>query len=260
MNKDGGFSGTVDAAEIKKFSDMADQWWDPNGPFKPLHRLNPVRLHFIRDKIETYFSLSNADAPLKDIKILDIGCGGGLLAEPLTRLGATVTGVDASEKNIRVARARSEKTGLFPDYRNLTAEALVEIEPESFDVVLAMEVAEHVADLELFCASCAKLLKPGGLLFFATLNRTVKSFLLAIVGAEYILGWLPKGTHEFAKFIKPEEIDEIYGRNGLSRLELKGVSFNILTSEWRLTADTSVNYMEVRKKNGSVITPYSLKN
>ena len=234
---------TIDPSEVEKFSKMATEWWDPNGKFKPLHRLNPVRLEYIRTKVTEHFNLEKQDCPFEGLRLLDVGCGGGLLTEPMRRLGANAVGIDASEKNIKTAQARAEKTGVIPDYRVTSAEALAESEPESFDILLAMEVVEHVADPGLFIASCAKLLKPGGVMFHATLNRTLKSFLFAIIGAEYILGWLPRGTHEYKKFLKPEEVESMLSASGIRPSHLTGVTFNPLTKEWNLSHDRSVNYM-----------------
>ena len=196
-------SNTIDTSEINKFTKMADEWWSTTGKFKPLHKFNPCRIIYIREKLIDHFALDSTNQnPLKNIKILDIGCGGGLLCEPLKRLGADIVGIDAGEKNIAVAKIHAEKSGLEIDYRNQDVEELAQTN-EKFDVVLAMEVIEHVADVDLFIKSCAKLLKKNGIIFFATLNRTAKSFLFAIVGAEYILNWLPKGTHDWNKFLKP---------------------------------------------------------
>ena len=200
MNIDNKNNPTADLQEINKFSKMASEWWDPNGKFAPLHKFNPIRQEYLVDKIKNHFGiLPNGSYPFKNLKLLDVGCGGGLIAEPMTRLGAKVTGIDASEKNINVAKFHAEQMDLKINYLATTPENL----NEQFDVILCLEIIEHVADVDLFIQSCAKLLKKNGIIFFATLNRTAKSFLFAIVGAEYILNWLPKGTHDWNKFLKP---------------------------------------------------------
>jgi 2-polyprenyl-6-hydroxyphenyl methylase/3-demethylubiquinone-9 3-methyltransferase len=234
---------TVNDAEIAKFVAMAEEWWDPKGKFKPLHKFNPVRLAYIRDNLVSHFGRDTTGMrPLEGLNIVDIGCGGGLLCEPLTRLGAKVTGVDAAERNIAIAKIHAEKSGLDIDYRATTSEALVAA-GEKYDVVLNMEVVEHVDNVPLYMKSCADLVAPGGLLFTATLNRTARAYALAILGAEYVLGWLPKGTHDWKKFLTPDEIRSLVTRNGLRVIEEKGVSFNPLADEWRLSNDTGVNYM-----------------
>ena len=234
---------TINDAEIAKFTAMAEEWWDPKGKFKPLHKFNPVRLAYIRDHLVSHFGRDTSGMrPLEGLKIVDIGCGGGLLCEPLTRLGATVTGVDAEERNISIAKIHAEKSCLDIDYRVTTSEALVEA-GEKFDVVLNMEVVEHVDNVPLYMKSCADLVAPGGLMFTATLNRTARAYALAILGAEYVLGWLPKGTHDWKKFLTPDEIRSLISRNGLHIIEDKGVVFHPLADEWRLSADTGVNYM-----------------
>ena len=203
MNIDNKNNPTADLQEINKFSKMASEWWDPNGKFAPLHKFNPIRQEYLVDKIKNHFGiLPNGSYPFKNLKLLDVGCGGGLIAEPMTRLGAKVTGIDASEKNINVAKFHAEQMDLKINYLATTPENL----NEQFDVILCLEIIEHVADVDLFIQSCAKLLKKNGIIFFATLNRTAKSFLFAIVGAEYILNWLPKGTHDWNKFLKPSEV------------------------------------------------------
>lgn len=234
---------TINDAEIAKFTAMAQEWWDPKGKFKPLHKFNPVRLAYIRDNLVSHFGRDTSGMrPLEGLKIVDIGCGGGLLCEPLTRLGASVTGVDAAERNISIAKIHAEKSGLDIDYRVTTSEALVEA-GEKFDVVLNMEVVEHVDNVPLYMKSCADLVAPGGLMFTATLNRTARAYALAILGAEYVLGWLPKGTHDWKKFLTPDEIRSLISRNGLRIIEDKGVVFHPLADEWRLSVDTGVNYM-----------------
>ncbi len=236
--------------EIAKFSAMAAEWWDPQGKFRPLHQLNPVRLSFIRNQICSHFD-RNEDAgdPLSGLDLLDMGCGGGLLSEPMCRLGANVTGADAAEKNIKTASVHAQEQGLDINYQVTTAEDLLAGGAE-FDVVLAMEIIEHVASVPDFLATCADLLKPGGVLFVATLNRTLRAYGLAIVAAERILRWLPQGTHEWDKFVKPEEIEAALDASGLKCAAPTGVSFNPISAEWRLTSDTGVNYMMTATKNG----------
>lgn len=236
--------GSIDDAEVAKFSAMAAEWWDPQGPFRPLHRLNPLRLAFIRDSVCARLGRDPlGEMPLKGVRLLDVGCGGGLLCEPLTRLGAEVTGIDASEENIAVARVHAEESGLAIDYRCAAAETLC-AEGVSFDAVISMEVVEHVADVEGFLASCGRLVGPGGGLALATLNRTPKSFALAIVGAEYLLRWLPRGTHDWRKFLKPSEIAAVLRSEGLETIEASGVVYNPLNDCWRLASkDLDVNYM-----------------
>jgi 2-polyprenyl-6-hydroxyphenyl methylase/3-demethylubiquinone-9 3-methyltransferase len=240
---------TINDAEVKKFSDLAEQWWDPSGQFKPLHKFNPVRLAYIREHILAHFDLDGTKRyPLKGLKILDIGCGGGLLCEPMARLGANVTGADASERNISIASIHAEQSDLDITYLATTSEELAE-KGKQFDVVLNMEVVEHVADVPLYLKSCADLVKPGGLMFVATINRTAKAYALAIVGAEYVLNWLPKGTHQFSKFLTPEEITSIIARNGMTIRDKCGVSFNPLHDQWRKSRDMAVNYMLLAEKN-----------
>jgi 2-polyprenyl-6-hydroxyphenyl methylase/3-demethylubiquinone-9 3-methyltransferase len=239
---------TVDEGEVAQFSRLAGQWWDPHGPMAALHKLNPARLAYIRDGAATRF---NRDPKRLDslagLRILDIGCGGGILCEPLARLGATVVGVDPSPNNIAVAGRHAAQSGLSIDYRNTHAEALAQ-GGEIFDVVLAMEVIEHVADVGLFIAAAAAMVKPDGLLFVATLNRTVKSFALAIVGAEYILRWLPRGTHRWEKFVTPNELEIALEQSGARIIDETGVIYNLLADRWQLSADMDVNYMVVAEK------------
>ena len=234
---------TVDPDEVARFEAMAEAWWDPNGKFRPIHRFNPVRLAYIRDRLCAHFGRDpKAIRPLEGLRLLDIGCGGGLLCEPARRLGASVVGVDAAERNVEVARLHAEQSGLDIDYRHTTAETLV-ADGEAFDAVLNMEVVEHVADVGLFITSCAALIKPGGAMVAATLNRTAKSFALAIVGAEYVLRWLPRGTHDWRKFIKPSEFGRHLRTAGLRIDDLTGVVYNPLTDKWSLSRDMDVNYM-----------------
>lgn len=240
------FRPSIDPDEVAKFSAMAAEWWDPKGKFRPLHKFNPIRLGFIRDTIEAHFQLSpSARRPFEGLRVLDIGCGGGLVSEPMTRLGASVTAVDASEANIKTAMTHAEQGGLEIDFRAGTVEALIEQGEAPFDVVLNLEVVEHVADPSQFLKDCASLVKPGGLMIVATLNRTAKAFALAIVGAEYVLGWLPRGTHEFEKFLRPEEIEAPMRDAGLNVEAPQGVSFNPISDQWRLSDDTKVNYLMV---------------
>ncbi len=242
-------TNTVDPSEIAKFEAMAAEWWDPNGKFKPLHMLNPIRLDYITAQIAGEFDRDlGTRAPFAGLRILDIGCGGGLLCEPMARLGAEVTGVDAATGNIPVARTHAEQSGLKIDYRHTTAEALADTGAE-FDVVLTMEVIEHVADPLGFLTACRRLLRPGGLHLCSTLNRNPKSFAMAIVGAEYVMRWLPKGTHEWTKFVTPEELFDLLRRAGLDPVDRKGFQFNPLTWTWRISArDLSVNYVTAALK------------
>jgi 2-polyprenyl-6-hydroxyphenyl methylase/3-demethylubiquinone-9 3-methyltransferase len=239
---------TVNDAEIAKFTAMAEEWWDPTGKFKPLHKFNPVRLAYIRDNLIAHFGRDPSSIrPFDGIRILDVGCGGGLLCEPLTRLGASVTGVDAAERNIAIAKIHAEQSGLDIDYRATTSEALVAA-GESYDVVLNMEVVEHVDNVPLYMKSCADLVAPSGLMFTATLNRTARALALAVIGAEYVLRWLPRGTHDWNKFLTPEEIIAELRRNGLKVTDQSGVSFNPLSGEWRLSRDMAVNYMVLAER------------
>ena len=234
---------SVDPAEVAKFTAMAAEWWDPTGKFAPLHKFNPVRLAFIRETAARHFQRDGL-TPFEGLSLLDIGCGGGLLAEPMTRLGFAVTGVDASEKNIKTASTHAAEAGLPIHYRVGNAESLVG-ESAAFDVVLNMEVVEHVADLPAYLTACTKLVKPGGLMFVATLNKTLKSLALAKVGAEYILRWLPAGTHDWHRFVEPKRLKAMLQESGLKVLKTQGVSFDPLGWAWKLSADTDVNYMVV---------------
>lgn len=237
-------NGTVDAAEVAKFEAMAAEWWDPAGKFRPLHMLNPCRLDYVVDQVAAEFGRDpKAPRPFEGLRILDIGCGGGLLAEPMARLGAHVVGVDAAPRNIPVARLHAEQSGLAIDYRVGTAEALAEA-GEAFDVVLNMEVVEHVADPAAYLAACRALLKPGGLMIASTINRNPKSFILAIVGAEHVLRWLPRGTHDWRRFITPAELDALLRGAGLVPVDARGFVFDPLDWSWRLSdRDLSVNYV-----------------
>jgi 2-polyprenyl-6-hydroxyphenyl methylase/3-demethylubiquinone-9 3-methyltransferase len=236
-------TGTASAEEIARFSAMADAWWDPNGKFRPLHRLNPVRIAYVKDCVTGHFGRDpHAPHPFENLELLDVGCGGGLLSEPMARLGASVTGIDAGEKTIRVAEIHARRQNLNIDYRCALPEDLVR-EDRTFDVVLNMEVVEHVADLDAFLEASAGLLKPGGAMVVATLNRTLKSLALAKIGAEYVLRWLPVGTHDWRKFVRPSELATGLRRHRVDVLDLKGMTFNPLTDKWSLTRDVDVNYV-----------------
>ncbi len=237
-------ASTIDDSEIEKFQAMAAEWWDPEGKFKPLHMLNPCRLDYITSQIAAEFDRDlSAPKPFEGLRILDIGCGGGLLSEPMARLGADVVGADAAEGNIPVARVHAEEQGLDIDYRHTMAEALAEA-GETFDVILNMEVVEHVADPLAFLTACHALLKPGGLMTCSTINRTPKSFAMAIVGAEYVMRWLPKGTHDWSKFITPEELYDLLRNAGFDPVDKKGFVFNPVSWSWSLSdRDLSVNYV-----------------
>ena len=244
-------SASVDDSEVAKFAALAESWWDSEGPFRPLHKFNPVRIRFIRDRLAGHFNRDPlAPEPLAGLRLLDIGCGGGLLTEPLTRLGATVVGIDATEKNIRIAALHAEQGGLSIDYRHTTAETLDEA-GERFDAVLNMEVVEHVADVDAFLTASGNLVGSGGLMIAATLNRTAKSFALAIVGAEYVLRWLPRGTHDWRRFVRPSELAAGLRHAGMTVTSLTGVVYNPLTGIWSLNErDLDVNYMAVAVRNG----------
>ena len=239
---------TLDPEEIKRFSRIADEWWDPLGKFRPLHQLNPIRLTYIRDEICRHFQIEKGtNAPLSGLKVLDIGCGGGLLCEPMTRMGASVTGVDPAERTIKAARAHAKDMGLNVNYRISRAEELVEAR-ELFDVVVNMEVIEHVPDVPAFLDICSKLVRPGGLMLASTLNRTVKSYGLAIIGAEYIMRWLPTGTHQWERFVTPDELKKAMLDAGLIEIEQTGMSYNPLSGAWTLGTDLDVNYLASAKK------------
>lgn len=232
---------TANEQEVKKFSDMASEWWDPNGKFSPLHKFNPVRQEYLIDRISSHFSLNlDKNFSFSNLTLLDIGCGGGLLCEPFARLGAQVTGIDASKNNIEVAKLHAQKTNLQIQYLNKLPE---EIKNKKFDVILCMEVIEHVDNVNFFIESCSKLLNKNGIIFFATINRNPKSYLFAIVGAEYVLRWLPIGTHDWKKFIKPQEMINYVSTQQLIHQETKGVTFNPILNKWSLSNDASVNYM-----------------
>ncbi len=232
---------TINKQEIDKFTIMADEWWDPNGKFKPLHKFNPVRIKFIRESLIKHFKCKNREKPLKNLNILDIGCGGGLLSEPLTRLGANVTGIDASKRNISVAKAHLKTSKLKINYINTSPEKL-KIK-KKFDVVLNMEIVEHVDNLDLFIKDTSFFLKKNGIMFIATLNKTLKSYIFAIIGAEYILKWLPIGTHDWEKFVSPKELIDKGSKNSLELKNITGVNFDLLKKEWKTSKDKSVNYI-----------------
>ena len=240
-------TNTINNKEIEKFSKIAEEWWDPYGKFKPLHKFNPIRISYIKDNIINSFNLKNTKKPLENVKILDIGCGGGLLSEPMSRLGAQVYGIDASEKNINVAKLHAKRNNLKINYFCSSPENFkTEIK---FDVILNMEIVEHVEDIDFFLKSCTGLLKKSGIMFVATLNRTLKSYLFAILGAEYILRWLPIGTHDWDKFVKPDKLIEILKKNDLSIEKLDGMKFNPLKNEWNLSSDKKINYIAKFIKN-----------
>ena len=240
-------NNTINKEEILKFSKMADEWWDPEGKFKPLHNFNPVRIKYIKSSILSHFNKLNSDLPLKGIEILDIGCGGGLLSEPMQRLGAKVTGIDASKKNIAIAKIHAKKNNLKIKYINSSPEKL-KIK-KKFDVILNMEIIEHVDDIDLFIKKSSELLKKNGLMFIATLNKTLKSYFFAIIGAEYILRWLPMGTHDWNKFVKPLELTKLCKIHSLKLEGLDGVKFNPILNEWKISRDNSVNYITKFKKS-----------
>ena len=240
-------NNTINKKEIEKFSRIAEEWWNPEGKFKPLHKFNPIRISYIKDNIISSLKLANKNKPLEKVKILDIGCGGGLLSEPMYRLGADVVGIDASDKNIKVAKLHAKKNNLNIKYLCESPETL-KINSK-FDVILNMEIVEHVQDVEFFLKSCSNLLKKDGIMFVATLNKTIKSYLFAIVGAEYILRWLPIGTHEWEKFVKPDDLIEILKKHGLKLASLDGVKFNVIENQWKISSDKSVNYITKFIKN-----------
>ena len=238
---------TINQEEIQKFSKLADEWWDVSGKFKPLHMFNPIRIEYILDKTIEHFNIKDVRLPLKGLKILDIGCGGGLISEPMSRLGASVTGIDASLKNIKIAQSHSIKNNLKIHYLNTSPEKMNET--VKYDVILNLEVVEHVENVDLYFKSCAKLLKRNGIMFTATLNRSFTSFIKAIIGAEYILRWLPIGTHDWNKFFKPKELEDKITKLNFKILETKGLQFNLFTQEWKKSEDLSVNYIITSIKN-----------
>ena len=240
-------SSTINKKEIDKFSKIAEDWWNPEGKFKPLHQFNPERIKYIRDNTVKHFKLTNKDKPFKNLNILDIGCGGGLLSEPMSRLGGNVTGIDASEKNIISAKVHAKQNNLNISYFCNSPENFKS--NKKFDLVLNMEIVEHVEDIDFFFKSCSKLLKKNGIMFVATINKTLKSYVFAIVGAEYVLRWLPIGTHDWEKFVKPEDLKKILMKYNLSLNKLEGMNFNIIKDEWSISRDLSVNYIAKFIKN-----------
>ena len=234
-------NNTINKKEIEKFSRIAEEWWNPNGKFKPLHKFNPIRIEYIKDNIIKTLKLNNKNKPLEKISILDIGCGGGLLSEPMCRMGAIVTGIDASIQNINVAKIHSKNNNLKIEYICTSPEKLRT--NKKFDVILNMEIVEHVENIDFFLKSCANLLKKNGIMFVATINKTLKSYIFAIIGAEYILKWLPIGTHEWEKFVKPEELIYVLKKNNLRLERLDGMKFNLITDQWKLSSDKSINYI-----------------
>ena len=239
---------TIDQSEVDRFSAMAAEWWDPSGKFRPLHKFNPVRLQYIKEQICEHFDRDVSDREaLKGLRILDIGCGGGLLSEPMARMGANVTGADASEVNIEVAKIHAKQSKLKIDYQAITSEEL-QANGEKFDVILNMEVVEHVADVDLFMTSCAKMVKPDGLMFIATINRTPKARALAIFMAENVLKWLPKGTHQYEKLVQPQEIEAPLNAQGMEVIDKTGVFYNVFQDRWNKSSDMDVNYMLLAKR------------
>jgi len=232
---------SINKKEIEKFSKIAEEWWNPEGKFKPLHNFNPIRIKYIKDNIVKDFNIKYSDKPFKNIKILDIGCGGGLLYEPMCRLGANVVGIDASAKNIEVAKFHAKKNKLKIDYKVASPEKLKN--KIKFDVILNMEIVEHVDDINFFIKESSKLLRKNGIMFIATLNKTLKSYAFAIIGAEYILKWLPVGTHDWEKFVKPTDLINVSKKNNLILKKLDGMKFNILDNSWKISSDTSINYI-----------------
>ena len=238
---------SINKKEIEKFSKIAEEWWNPNGKFKPLHNFNPIRIKYIKENIIKDFNIKSSEKPLKGVNLLDIGCGGGLLSEPMCKLGANVIGIDASIKNIKVAKFHAKKNKLKINYKVASPEKLKT--KIKFDVILNMEIVEHVENIDFFINESSKLLKKNGVMFVATLNKTLKSYAFAIIGAEYILKWLPIGTHDWGKFIKPGDLINILENNNLSLKKLDGMKFNILDNSWKVSNDTSVNYIVKLKKN-----------
>ena len=238
---------SINKKEIEKFSKIAAEWWNPNGKFKPLHNFNPVRIKYIKDNIIKDFNIRSSDKPFKKFNLLDIGCGGGLLSEPMCRLGANVVGIDASEKNIEVARFHAKKNKLKINYKVASPEKLKT--KIKFDIILNMEIVEHVENIDFFIKESSKLLKKNGIMFVATINKTLKSYAFAIIGAEYVLKWLPIGTHDWEKFVNPNDLIKISKKNNLSLKKLDGMKFNILDNSWKISNNTSINYIVKLKKN-----------
>ena len=238
---------SVNKKEIEKFSKMAEEWWDPNGKFRPLHKFNPIRIQYIKDNIISHFNLKDKNKPLNKINILDIGCGGGLLSEPMSRLGAHVVGIDASEKNIKIAKMHAAKNNLKIEYKSTSPEKLKT--NKKFDVILNMEIVEHVEDINFFIKACSKLLKKNSVMFVATLNKTLKSYVFGIIGAEYIMRWLPIGTHDWEKFVNPNDLITISKKNNLTLKKLDGMKYNLIKDQWTLSTDKSVNYISIFNKD-----------
>jgi len=238
---------SINKKEVEKFSRIAEEWWNPNGKFKPLHNFNPIRINYIKENIIKDFNIKSSSKPFKNIKILDIGCGGGLLSEPMCRLGASVVGIDASEKNIEIAKFHAKKNKLKINYKVASPEKLKT--KLKFDVILNMEIVEHVEDINFFIQESSKLLRKNGVMFIATLNKTLKSYAFAIIGAEYILKWLPIGTHDWEKFVRPNDLIKISKKNNLMFKKLDGMKFNILNDSWKVSSDTSINYITKFSKN-----------
>ena len=239
-------NNTINKEEIEKFSKLAEEWWDPEGKFKPLHKFNPIRIQYIKNKVIKKFKVKNKKKPFSNLEFLDIGCGGGLLSEPMNRLGANLTGIDASSKNINVAKIHAKKNNLKINYVCSSPEKFNT--KKKYDVILNMEIVEHVDDIDFFINSSASLLKKNGVMFIATLNKTLKSYVFAIIGAEYILNWLPVGTHDWLKFVEPDKLKDICENNGLKIKEVNGLKYNILFDKWDVSKDTSVNYISVFEK------------
>ena len=239
-------NNTINKEEIEKFNNLAEEWWDPDGKFKPLHKFNPIRIDYIKREIIKEFNIKNKIKPLKNLEILDIGCGGGLLTEPLSRLGGKLTGIDASKRNINIAKIHSKKNSLKINYICSSPENL--ITKKKFDVILNMEIVEHVDDLNLFIKCSSLLLKKKGIMFVATINKTLKSYLFAIIGAEYLLNWLPVGTHDWFKFVEPKKLEKICINNKLVLSKLNGLKYNVLNDGWKISDDTNVNYISIFKK------------
>ena len=239
----------VNKDEIKKFSALAEEWWDESGKFKPLHDINPVRIKYIKDNIINHFNIKSINTkPLANLKVLDIGCGGGLLSVPMTKLRADVTGIDPSKKNIHIAKQYVKENDLYVNYKCTTTTQLIKTHSEKFNVILNMEVVEHVDNLEDFLSECTKLLKKNGIMFVSTINKTLKSLIQAKFTAEYILRWLPIGTHDWNKFVKPEELVQIMDNNELKMIDIKGMNYNIIQNNWYLSDKTDVNYLVCFKK------------
>ena len=239
---------TIDKTEIEKFSKLANDWWNPKGKFRPLHLFNPTRIKFIKEKLIYHFKLNpNSQKPLEKLKVLDIGSGGGLLCEPINRLGAKVTGIDASKNNIQVAKLHAKEMNLNIEYIHSSPENIAL--KNEFDVVLSMEVVEHVADINLFIEKCSKLIKKNGIIFVATINKNLKSYAFTILGAEYILRWLPIGTHDWNKFLTPQDLENIADKNNLKCDEIVGMKYNLFSNKWSTSADTSVNYISTFLKS-----------